>query len=124
MATDHPRLPGIALSKVAKVTDNAEDRLSNLERLFQVSRGGAEESVWFCGDYSTHPYTHTHTHTHTHQYHNVDDHEHSYSVETLLDALMVLYDECCTSSFKKEKTISDFVGTSKYSRVCLHVELV
>ena len=26
-----------------------------------------------------------------------------------MDALVVLYDECCTSSFKKEKTVSDFV---------------
>ena len=36
------------------------------------------------------------------------DHDSSYSVETLLDATVVLYDECCTSSFKK-KTVSEFV---------------
>lgn len=31
------------------------------------------------------------------------------SVESLLDALLVLYDECCKSSFKKEKTMVEFV---------------
>ena len=46
----------------------------------------------------------------TPQTHNVTDHDSSYSVETLLDAAMVLYDECCTSSFKKEKTVSEFVA--------------
>jgi len=45
--------------------------------------------------------------------HNVIDHDSSYSVETLLDAAMVLYDECCTSSFKKEKTVSEFVSGAK-----------
>ena len=44
------------------------------------------------------------------QTHNVMDHDSSYSVETLLDATVVLYDECCTSSFKKEKTVSEFVA--------------
>ena len=42
------------------------------------------------------------------------DHESSYSVETLLDATIVLYDECCTSSFKKEKTVSEFVAGGKF----------
>ena len=46
--------------------------------------------------------------------HNVMDHESSYSVETLLDATIVLYDECCTSSFKKEKTVSEFVSGGKF----------
>lgn len=32
-----------------------------------------------------------------------------YSVETLLDSLLVLYNECCLSSFKRERAVSEFV---------------
>lgn len=32
-----------------------------------------------------------------------------YSIETLLDILLVLYDECCTSSLRREKAVSDFI---------------
>lgn len=35
------------------------------------------------------------------------------SVESLLDAIVILYDECSTSSLRREKTVSDFVETSK-----------
>lgn len=35
--------------------------------------------------------------------------EQSFSIETLLDVLLVLYDECCNSSLRKEKTVSDFI---------------
>ena len=35
------------------------------------------------------------------------------STESLLDALMVLYEECCNSSFKKEKTMVEFVETGE-----------
>lgn len=35
--------------------------------------------------------------------------EQSFSIETLLDILLVLYDECCNSSLRKEKTVSDFI---------------
>ena len=42
------------------------------------------------------------------------DHESSYRVETLLDATILLYDECCTSSFKKEKTVSEFVARGTF----------
>ncbi|OWR42452.1 serine/threonine-protein kinase Genghis Khan, partial [Danaus plexippus plexippus] len=31
------------------------------------------------------------------------------SVETLLDMLLVLYDECCNSSLRREKAIADFI---------------
>ncbi|XP_062557470.1 serine/threonine-protein kinase Genghis Khan isoform X2 [Armigeres subalbatus] len=31
------------------------------------------------------------------------------SIETLLDCLLVLYDECCNSSLRREKTVSDFI---------------
>lgn len=31
------------------------------------------------------------------------------SVETLLDVLVVLYDECCGSTLRRERSVSDFV---------------
>ena len=37
----------------------------------------------------------------------------SFSTETLLDALIVLYDECQTSSLRRDKTISTFIDYSK-----------
>ena len=36
-----------------------------------------------------------------------------FSTETLLDILMVLYNECCNSSLRKEKTVSDFIELGK-----------
>lgn len=39
----------------------------------------------------------------------------SFSTETLLDVLLVLYEECCNSSLRREKTVSDFVEFGKYS---------
>ncbi|KAJ8981693.1 hypothetical protein NQ317_003414 [Molorchus minor] len=33
----------------------------------------------------------------------------SFSIETLIDVLLVLYDECCNSSLRREKTVSDFI---------------
>lgn len=38
----------------------------------------------------------------------------SVSVETLLDALIVLYDECFHSALRREKTVSDFLDLSKF----------
>lgn len=35
------------------------------------------------------------------------------SIESLLDALLVLYDECCNSSLRREKTVSDFIELGK-----------
>ncbi|XP_050079974.1 serine/threonine-protein kinase Genghis Khan isoform X2 [Anopheles maculipalpis] len=35
------------------------------------------------------------------------------SVETMLDCLLVLYDECCNSSLRREKTVSDFIELMK-----------
>ncbi|XP_065345680.1 serine/threonine-protein kinase Genghis Khan isoform X4 [Cloeon dipterum] len=32
-----------------------------------------------------------------------------FSVESLLDVLLVLYDECCNSSLRREKTVSEFI---------------
>ena len=37
----------------------------------------------------------------------------SFSTETLIDALIVLYDECINSSLRRDKTISNFVDYSK-----------
>lgn len=37
----------------------------------------------------------------------------SVSVEALLDCLLVLYDECCNSSLRREKTVSDFIDLVK-----------
>ncbi|ENN78391.1 hypothetical protein YQE_05191, partial [Dendroctonus ponderosae] len=36
-------------------------------------------------------------------------HGQSFSVESLIDIMLVLYDECCNSSLRKEKTVSDFL---------------
>lgn len=35
------------------------------------------------------------------------------SVEALLDCLIVLYDECCNSSLRREKTVTDFIELVK-----------
>lgn len=48
----------------------------------------------------------------------------SFSIETLLDVLLVLYDECCNSSLRREKTVSDFIEFGKYYLVitlCVHL---
>jgi serine/threonine-protein kinase MRCK len=37
------------------------------------------------------------------------------SVETLLDVLLVLYDECCGSSLRREKAVADFIQCGKYA---------
>ncbi|GIY12580.1 hypothetical protein CDAR_213712 [Caerostris darwini] len=37
----------------------------------------------------------------------------SLSVETLVDAWIVLYDECCNSSLRREKTVSNFIEYAK-----------
>lgn len=33
----------------------------------------------------------------------------SYSVETLLDVLLLLYDECCNSTLRRDKNVSEFI---------------
>lgn len=38
----------------------------------------------------------------------------SLSIESLLDSLLVLYDECCGSSLRREKTVSDFIELCEY----------
>ncbi|XP_053687500.1 serine/threonine-protein kinase Genghis Khan isoform X2 [Sabethes cyaneus] len=41
------------------------------------------------------------------------------SIETLLDCLLVLYDECCNSSLRREKTVSDFIELIKSVVQCI-----
>jgi serine/threonine-protein kinase MRCK len=36
------------------------------------------------------------------------------SVETLLDCLIALYDECQNSSLRREKTVSEFIELSEF----------
>ncbi|GFS53754.1 hypothetical protein TNIN_380581 [Trichonephila inaurata madagascariensis] len=38
----------------------------------------------------------------------------SFSIETLLDVLLVLYDECCNSTLRREKTVSTFIENGIY----------
>lgn len=42
-----------------------------------------------------------------------DPHTKSISVEALLDCLLVIYDECCNSSLRREKTVTDFMELFK-----------
>lgn len=37
----------------------------------------------------------------------------SFSLETLLDSLICLYDECCSSTLRRERAISEFVDFGK-----------
>lgn len=43
----------------------------------------------------------------------------SFSIETLVDVLLVLYDECCNSSLRREKTVSDFIEFGKFLSIFL-----
>lgn len=79
-----------ASSVMAADLSPVERRLKQLERLLLTSgEDGAVSAI-------TSPSTSTIT----------------ISVETLLDALLVLYDECFTSALRREKTVSDFLELS------------
>lgn len=41
------------------------------------------------------------------------------SVETLVDVLLVLYDECCSSSLRREKAVADFI---QYGECTAHAD--
>lgn len=41
------------------------------------------------------------------------------SVETLLDVLVVMYDECCGSTLRREKSVTEFVEFGKYALLAL-----
>ena len=46
------------------------------------------------------------------------------STETLLDILLILYNECCNSSLRKEKTLTDFIELGRTrARHCVNVML-
>ena len=38
-----------------------------------------------------------------------------FSVETLLDSLLVLYNECTSSSFKREKNVTEFIESGEFN---------
>ena len=38
----------------------------------------------------------------------------AFSLETLLDMLTVFYDECCSSTLRREKSVADFVEYGTY----------
>ena len=38
----------------------------------------------------------------------------SFSIETLMDVLVVLFDECSTSSLRREKTVSEFIELGEF----------
>lgn len=42
------------------------------------------------------------------------------SVETLLDSLTVLYQECCSSSMRRERTVSEFVESGNQLHMHVH----
>ncbi|KAG8039268.1 hypothetical protein G9C98_003575 [Cotesia typhae] len=44
---------------------------------------------------------------------------HTFSIETLIDVLLILYDECCNSSLRREKTVSDFIEFVKPVTACI-----
>ncbi|KAK0091664.1 hypothetical protein PV326_002890 [Microctonus aethiopoides] len=44
---------------------------------------------------------------------------HTFSIETLIDILLILYDECCNSSLRREKTVSDFIEFVKPVATCI-----
>lgn len=45
------------------------------------------------------------------------------SVESLLDVLLVLYDECCNSSLRREKTVSEFIESGNEQLTMLRASL-
>ena len=44
----------------------------------------------------------------------------SFSIETLLDILVVLFDECSNSSLRREKTVSEFIELGKIQSLILN----
>ena len=46
-----------------------------------------------------------------------------FSIETLLDVLVILYDECTNSTLRREKNISDFVEFGKLRKQMFPMKL-
>ena len=40
--------------------------------------------------------------------------EYEWSIEKLIDLLIVLFDECCNSSLRRDKNVSDFINRGLY----------
>ena len=40
--------------------------------------------------------------------------EYEWSIEKLIDLLIVLFDECCNSSLRRDKNVSDFINRGMY----------
>ncbi len=47
-----------------------------------------------------------------------------FSTETLLDVLMVLFNECSSSSLRKEKTVTEFIDVGKNPNVVCQAPLI
>ena len=47
----------------------------------------------------------------------------SYSVETLLDVLLLLYDECCNSTLRRDKNVSEFIEHGKKNFISVRTEV-
>ena len=47
----------------------------------------------------------------------------SYSVETLLDVLLLLYDECCNSTLRRDKNVSEFIEHGKKNYIPVGAEV-
>ena len=47
----------------------------------------------------------------------------SYSIETLLDALLVLYDECCNSTLRRDRNVREFIEHGKKNFVPVRTEV-
>lgn len=48
----------------------------------------------------------------------------AFSIETLLDILVVLYDECCSSTLRREKSVSEFVEFGRYCCFCVVMDVI
>lgn len=48
----------------------------------------------------------------------------SYSVETLLDVLLLLYDECCNSTLRRDKNVSEFIEHGKKNFISVRTEVL
>ena len=75
---------------------SGEDRLNQLESLF--CDGGGNNNALL---------------RRTNNDEDDDDIVKALSTETLLDVLVLLYNECCNSSLRKEKTVTDFIELGK-----------
>ena len=79
---------GTGVKTVAKAAPSAASTASGIERLREL------EALFLGGPIGAHEAK-------------------CFSMETLLDILLVLFSECCNSSLRKEKTVTDFIDLGK-----------